>query len=180
MGAEAGHLESAESLAAELEASGYKPVLVGGMALVVLGSRRVTRDFDLLVTSDGPPIEELVRLLYRHDLELVTKFDAGGEVLRTVDNATAAAAKVKGTRPRPTSLFFFNSKTGLKVDLLIDFPLPARGIYERAIRFKLKSQPVFVASVEDLIRLKEIAYADRKSASDAQDLEFLRKKLKVD
>jgi hypothetical protein len=31
---------------------------------------------------------------------------------------------------------------------------------------------------EDLLRLKEIAYADRKSAADAQDLEFLRRMLK--
>jgi hypothetical protein len=32
---------------------------------------------------------------------------------------------------------------------------------------------------EDPLRLKEIAYADRKSAADAQDLEFLRNLLKA-
>ena len=31
--------------------------------------------------------------------------------------------------------------------------------------------------MEDLIRLKEIAYKNRKAATDAQDLEFLRKKM---
>ena len=32
-----------------LDDLGLEPVLVGGMALVVLGSRRVTRDYDLVV-----------------------------------------------------------------------------------------------------------------------------------
>jgi hypothetical protein len=32
---------------------GLEPVLVGEMALVVLGSRRVTRDFDLVIARPG-------------------------------------------------------------------------------------------------------------------------------
>lgn len=46
------HLESVGSVVGALTDLGLSPVLVGGMALVVLGSRRVTRDFDL---SSGVP-----------------------------------------------------------------------------------------------------------------------------
>jgi hypothetical protein len=62
------------------------------------------------------------------------------------------------------------------VDLLLDFPLPAHPVAGRAESVKVGSDRLRVASTEDLIRLKEIAYADRRSASDAQDLEFLKRK----
>lgn len=39
-------IEEVGVIATELASLGLRPVLVGGMAFVVLGSRRVTRDFD--------------------------------------------------------------------------------------------------------------------------------------
>lgn len=176
MAAREGHLEAVESLAADLETGGFEPVLVGGMALVVLGSRRVTRDFDFLVTPRGAPLGDLVRVMYRHRLELVTKLDKAGDVVRTVDRAKVAVAKVEAAPSR--SLFFFNERTGLKVDLLIDHPLPAHAVALRATRAKFASRRIPVASPEDLLRLKEIASAERTSAADAQDLQFLRGLLK--
>ena len=172
----ADHLAAVESLADDLGRAGFDPVLVGGMALVILGSQRITKDFDFLVASSGASTRDLVRIMYRHRLELVTKVGPGGEVLRTVDSPRVANAKIGGSQPR--SLFFYNEKTGLRVDLLLDFPLPARSVVLRAAKVRLKTGRIAVASPEDLLRLKEIAHADRKSASDAQDLEFLRKILK--
>jgi len=71
-------------------------------------------------------------------------------------------------------VFLYNWKTGLRVDLLLDFPLPTREIANRAAKIGKTPRTLRVAAPEDLLRLKEIAYADRKSAADAQDLEFLR------
>jgi len=171
-----GYLRTVGALAVALDAQGFEPVLVGGMALVLLGSQRVTRDFDLLVSTQGASTEDLVRLMYRHRLELVTKFTPEGEVKRTVDNVRIAVAKLR-TDP-PQSLFFCNLKTGLRVDLLLDFPLPAHQLAQRAEKVKVGSGGLRVASPQDLLQLKEIAYADRRSASDAQDLEFLRRMAK--
>lgn len=173
MAASDDYLRTVGALAGALDARGFEPVLVGGMALVLLGSPRVTRDFDLLVSTQGPSTEELARLAYRHRLELVTKFTPAGEVKRTVDNVRVAVARLKMEKSR--SLFFCNPGTGLRVDLLLDFPLPAHGVAQRADRVKVGSGSLRVASPQDLIRLKTIAYADRRSASDAQDLEFLRR-----
>jgi hypothetical protein len=75
----------------------------------------------------------------------------------------------------PDSAYFYNHDSGLKVDLLFDFPVPAVEISGRADKIKIRSHSFRVASVLDLIRLKEISFADRKTASDAQDLEFLRR-----
>ena len=175
MAASDDYLRTVGALAGALEEQGFEPVLVGGMALVLMGSQRVTRDFDILVSTQGPPTEKLMRLMYHHRLEMVTKFTPAGEVKRTVDNVRIAVAKLK--TEKPPSLFFCNQRTGLRVDLLLDFPLPAHPVARRAGKVKFGSGGIRVASPEDLLQLKEIAYADRRSASDAQDLEFLRRML---
>lgn len=158
-----------------LEERGLQPVLVGGMALVVLGSQRVTRDFDLLVAAPELP-QDVVDAVYRQGYELVSKFNKTGEVVRTIDSPRVAVARLRLDKPRSVS--FHDARSGLRVDLLLDFPLPTRDIAPRAARMGKKPHTLRVAAPEDLLRLKEIAYADRKSASDAQDLEFLRMLLK--
>lgn len=167
------NLEKVLALAEALERKGFQPVLVGGIALVILGSQRVTKDFDFLVSLQDLVVDDLVEVFYKHGFELVTKFNKQGEVLRTVDNQKVAAIKLKSDLPQ--SLFFFDWKTRLKVDLLLDFPLAAKDVAGRATKVKIRSHSLRVASPKDLLRLKEIAYADRHSAADAQDLEFLRK-----
>jgi hypothetical protein len=169
-------LEEIFPLLSALEERGLLPVLVGGMALVVLGSQRVTKDFDLLVSSTDLS-GDLVGVIYRKGFQLVTKLNKAGEVQRTIDNPTVAGARLRVDKPR--SVFFYNWKTGLRVDLLLDFPLPTRDIAERAAKIGKKPRTLRVATPKDLLHLKEIAYADRKSAADAQDLEFLRNLLKT-
>jgi len=170
------YLEKVVALAEALEKKRFQPVLVGGIALVILGSQRVTKDFDFLVSLQGLSVDDLVEIFYDHGFELVTKFNKQGEVARTIDNAKVAAIKLKSNLPQ--SLFFFHWKTRLKVDLLLDFPLPAKIVALRASRVKIKSHSLRIASPEDLLRLKELAYADRHAATDAQDLDFLRRLLK--
>ncbi len=169
-------LQEIAPLVDALEEKGLQPVLVGGMALVVLGSQRITKDFDFLVSCRDLS-SDLVAVIYRQGYELVTKFNEAGEVARTVDNPKVAAARLKMDKPR--SAFFYDRRTGLRVELLLDFPLPARDIAANAAKIGKKPAVLRVASPEDLFRLKEIAYADRKSAADAQDLDFLRKRLKT-
>ena len=169
------HLEKVVALSEALEKKGLQPVLVGGIALGILGSQRVTKDFDFLVSLQDVSVDDMVEIFYKHGFELVTKCSKEREVLRTVDNPRVAAIKLKSDLP--DSLFFFDWKTRLKVDLLLDFPLAAKEVAGRANRIKIKSRSLRVASTEDLRRLKEMAYKDRRSASDAQDLEFLRKQM---
>jgi hypothetical protein len=175
MAHEADPLKEIFPLVGALEEAGLFPVLVGGMALVVLGSQRVTKDFDLLVSTANLS-GDLIEVIYRQGYQLITKFRKNGEVERTIDNPRVAAARLKLDKPK--SVFFYNWKTGLRVDLLLDFPLPTQDIADRAAKIGKKPRTLRVAAAEDLVRLKEIAYADRKSAADAQDLEFLRHLIK--
>ncbi len=62
--------------------------------------------------------------------------------------------------------------------LLLNFPLPPVNIATRAAKIGKRLQTLRVAAPEDLLHLKKCAYADRKSAADGRDLEFLQNLLK--
>ena len=73
-------------IVAGLRRLGLRPVLVGGMALVVLGSRRVTRDFDFLVKDPGDRRNDLLGLIYDRGIELASRVNENGDVVATIDN----------------------------------------------------------------------------------------------
>lgn len=171
-----GHLEAAGAIVDELRLLGLNPVLVGGMALVILGSRRVTRDFDFLVDAPGKRLSAVVDLFYDHGFELVSRLDAADNVMATIDNRRVASSRIRADEP--ASVYFFNTTTRLRIDLLFDFPVPAHAVAKAAVRMKILGRVFAVASAEDLLRLKRIAAAARSLAGDAQDIEFLESRLK--
>jgi hypothetical protein len=155
----------------QLRNLGLEPILVGGMALVTLGSRRVTRDFDFVIATPGALLEPLLDVFYGRGLELASRLDAHGDVTATIGNRKVAAIRLR--LDAPSSAYFFNRATDLRIDLLFDFPVPASTLLEAATRKKVRSQVFRVASEEDLLRLKKIAAADRRLASDTEDIAFL-------
>ncbi|GMR16599.1 MAG: hypothetical protein BMS9Abin31_0952 [Gammaproteobacteria bacterium] len=169
------YLDVVGQIIEKLEAHDQTPVLVGGMALVILGSQRVTKDFDLLISEEARNLRVMVQIFYHFGLELVSKVNKQGEVIRTIDNQKIAYSRLQVDKPE--SAYFYNHKTGLRVDLLFDFPVTAIEVAKKAQKKKIRSHMFTIASKSDLIRLKEIAYQNRKLASDAQDLEFLKQKL---
>jgi len=165
------HLEDVGNVVEALDSLGLEPVLVGGMALVVLGSRRVTRDFDLVVASSDATLGPLLDVLYDRGFELACRVDAAGEVTATIDNRRVAAARLR--LDAPASVHFLNPETGLRIDILFDFPLPAATLARRATTLKVRSTVLRIASEADLLRLKKIARAHRSSPGDAEDIAFL-------
>jgi len=157
---------------ARLRGLGLEPVLVGGMALVILGSRRVTRDFDFVITQPADSLAALVDILYDRGLELVSRVDADGDVVATLSNRRVAVARLR--IDAPDTAFFFNPATELRIDLLFDFPIAASTLAAEAMRTKIGGQSLAVASAQDLLRLKMIAKAARSAPGDAEDIAFLR------
>lgn len=169
----ADYIEEVGQIIQKLEALGLSPVLIGGMALVILGSRRVTRDFDFLVSVDKEQKRSLTEIFYKRNFELASKIDKDGNITATIDNSKIAAIRLN--LDAPASAHFLNRRTGLRIDLLFDFPLPAQEVAERADTKKIRSYTFRIASKEDLLRLKKMAHQERSLAADAQDLEFLKK-----
>jgi hypothetical protein len=167
------YIEEVGQIVEELEELGFMPVLVGGMALVILGSRRVTRDFDFLVSVENSKQESILNLFYKRGFELASRVSKDGDIIRTIDNQKAAVIRLR--LDNPLSVHFLNKQTGLRIDLLFDFPCPASEIASRSKKKKIRSYTFRVASKQDLLYLKEMAYKDRSLAIDAQDLEFLKR-----
>ena len=169
-----GHLGEVAAVVETLANLGLDPILVGGMALVIIGSRRVTRDFDFVIASPGDRIELLVDAMYRRGFELAARVNEQGDVSATIDNPKVACARLR--LDVPSSAYFVNSDTGLRIDLLFDFPVPAATLARRATRMKIRTHTLRVASEADLLRLKQIARANRHSPGDAEDIAFLERR----
>ena len=167
-------LGEAAAIAKGLRALGFEPVLVGGMALVILGSRRVTRDFDFVIAQPGDRLGKLTDVFYDRGLELASRLSGEGDVTATISNRRVASIRLR--LDGPASAYFLNPRTGLRVDLLFDFPIPAATLAARATRTKIRSRLFLVASEPDLLRLKRIAKARRCSPGDAQDIAFLEER----
>lgn len=165
------HLQTVGAIVRDLRDLSLAPVLVGGMALVVLGSRRVTRDFDFVVAQPGDRLYRTLGVFYDRGLELVSRLNDAGDVVATIDNRRVAAARLR--IDAPASAYFFNAKTGLRVDLLFDFPIAAATLAEQAARMRVRSYLFDIASEVDLLRLKQIAQAARSAPGDAEDIAFL-------
>jgi hypothetical protein len=165
------HVDEVGRIAESLAALGVRPVLIGGMALVLLGSRRVTADFDFVIESPGGRLQSVVDVFYDRGFELASRLNTDGDITATIDNARVAAIRLR--IDRPANAFFYNRRTRLRVDLLFDFPMAAAALLERATHLKVRSYTLAVASETDLLEMKQKARADRDFAGDAQDVEFL-------
>ncbi len=165
------HLQTVGEIVTGLRALGLEPVLVGGVALVVLGSRRVTRDFDFVIARPGDNLARAIGLFYDRGLQLVSRLNKTGEVLSTIAHRKVAAIRLRVDAP--ASAYFFNAQTGLRVDLLFDFPIAAAELAEHATRTRIRSHVFDIASERDLLRLKRIARASRSAPGDAEDIAFL-------
>ena len=170
------HLQAVGEIVQGLRALRLEPVLVGGMALVVLGSRRVTRDFDFVIAQPGERLARTIDLFYDRGLELVSRLNAAGDAISTISNRKVAAVRLRVDSP--SSAYFFNAETGLRVDLLFDFPIPAAKLAEHATRTKIRTYVFDIASKQDLLRLKRIARAARSAPGDAEDIAFLESRRK--
>jgi hypothetical protein len=166
-----GYLVLVTEIARQLGVLDLEPVLVGGMALVLLGSRRVTRDFDFVISQPGEQLASALDVFYNRGLELAAKLNEAGEVTATIGNRRVAAARLRLDKPQ--SAFFYDAETGLRIDVLFDFPIPAVELAGRSLSAKTPAGVLRVASEPDLLRLKQIARSNRSLSTDVEDIAFL-------
>jgi len=103
---------------------------------------------------------------------LASRLSDVGDVITTIRHRKVASIRLR--LDAPSSAYFYDPRTGLRIDLLFDFPIPAATLAARATRTRVRSRLFHVASERDLLRLKKIAKARRSSPGDAQDIAFLQ------
>ena len=141
------------------------------MALVVLGSRRVTRDFDFVISAPGRRLANLVGLIYDRGLELVARLAQDGNVAATIANRRVAASRLRIDAP-PTA-YSITRRQGFGWISLFDVPISAATLAARSTRVRIGRHGLQVASESDLLELKKIAAARRQAPGDAEDIAFL-------
>ena len=102
------YIDDVGAVSRALGGLGLTPILVGGMALVLLGSRRVTRDFDFVIAKPDDCLERLLNVFYDRRLNLASRVNDAGEVVATIDNRRIAAIRLR--LDTPSSAYFFNRK----------------------------------------------------------------------
>ena len=152
----------ADELLQRLVARGVDFVVIGGIAAILHGSSRATFDLDICFATDEPNLRSLGEVLVGLDARLKGVDDAvpfvpDAETLRRVEVLTLeTAAGELDVLARPSR--------APRYDVL----------RRRADRYDLGGFSVLVASLDDLIAMKQAANR-RKDQADVEELEAIRR-----
>jgi predicted nucleotidyltransferase len=151
-----------ERLLERLTTRGVDFVIVGGIAAVLLGSARITRDLDVCYATDEGNLEALGEVL----LELDARLRGVDEVVPFVPDWRTL---------RRVELLTLNTDAG-PLDL-ISRPPGAPGyeaLRRNARRFDVGGFSVLVASIDDMLAMKRSAGRPQDLA-DIEELEAIRR-----
>ncbi len=140
-------------------------VLIGGLAISLHGIERATMDIDVTVAMTPENLTALVtmaRELYMTpvlpvDLNTLTDLDLLAQWHKE-RNLEAFALQAPG-------------RAGITLDVLLYPPVDYVGMRERAVTFKAGDVPVVVASIDDMIALKQAV----GRPIDLADIEHLKR-----
>ena len=169
-----------------LDSYNVPAVIVGGIAMRLHESPRVTQDLDLAISSTA--IAAAIDALYRNGYVLVVAVSEGGATV--IGRVTTARGWVE--QNNPGSLTFVGRPAGVgdeethevphekirvesQVDLLYELTVPFGRLLHDAEKRTVSGVLVRYASLDHLLQLKE-ARSDR-SAADEADIAFLRQRL---
>lgn len=139
-------------------------VVVGGIAVNLLGSMRSTADLDILVEMSDNNLKKIVGILKRRGYRVKQPVNPMGIVDRQIREDWIMNKHLK-------ALNFYKEKGLKEVDIIIESPVPFEEARKNVIRIKVDDLTLPVISINDLIKMKK--KADR--AIDKLDIEELKK-----
>ena len=148
-----------------LNDAGARYVIVGGLAVVLHGHRRLTADLDLVI--DLTPVEAAKTISALEGLGLRPQLPVKASDL------AEASIRDRWVRERGMLVFTLRDASGYRaVDLLTDTPIPFPDLWQRAVEVVLEDTTVRIASIPDLIHMKRLA-GRPKDWSDIEALESI-------
>ena len=155
-----------EPLFDALNAAEVRYVVVGGLAVVLHGHARLTADIDLVVDLTPGEAKKAIQTLTR----------LGFRARAPVDPLGFADAIVRQQWITEKGLRVFSlwdpSNPMVEVDLFAEHPIDFEELWRRAEIIKLSRASVRIASIRDLIRLKQLAGRPQDLA-DIEALELI-------
>ena len=147
-----------------LNEANVRYVVVGGVATILHGYVRATTDIDLIVDLQ---VEEAERVIN-------TLTDAGYKPRVPVEAIEFADTKKReewiSSKGMTVFSMYHSVQPGLTIDLFVKHPIPFNDLWERSQIFDVDDTDIRACSLDDLLKLKEMAGRDR----DKDDIEKLR------
>jgi hypothetical protein len=140
-------------------------VLIGGLAIALHGIERATMDIDVTVAMTPGNLSALVAMA--RELDMTPVLPVPLEALSNVD------LLAQWHRERNFEAFALRAPglSGVTLDVLLYPPLDYADMRRRAVTFQAGSVPVVVASIDDLIAMKQAV----GRPIDLADIEHLKR-----
>ena len=161
-------------------------ILIGGVAMRLYNSPRVTHDLDLAVRTLD--IEKITDLMYGHEYYLVVAVEndsasiqlSATEAKQWINDTKSGSIAFIGleTKPAGPTIPLKDIDITTQVDYLFELSILAIKLKRRAKKIPIDDFSILVASVEDLLALKESRR--EKTGADKADIEFLKDLLRID
>ncbi len=153
-----------EEILKEFDRKKVKYILVGGMALNLLGGCRNTLDMDVIVEMSDENLRKIVAIMKK----------AGYHVKQPVDPMLIADKKTREDWIENKNMKAFNfykgERTYEEVDIVIDSPVKYKNAAKKAVRVRASGLDLVVVSPEDFIRMKRSSGRDK----DLEDIKILK------
>lgn len=147
----------------QLNKADIRYVAVGGVATILHGYVRATTDIDLIIDLQVEEAEKAIRALS----------DAGYKPRVPVDALDFADAAKRedwiNTKGMTVFSMFHSTQPGLTIDLFAKHPIPFEELWSRSQIFEVDGTNIRVCSIDDLLKLKQMAGRDK----DKDDIEKL-------
>jgi hypothetical protein len=141
-------------------------VVVGGLATIVHGYIRLTRDADLVVDLTPADATRTIRALETLGFRPTVPVAAS--------DFADPAKRAMWARDKHMVVFSMRSSTSpIVVDLFVEYPMDFDDLWQHAEVLPLGTTSIRVASLEDLIHIKRMA-GRPKDLADVEELERIR------
>ena len=124
-------------------------LLVGGLSVNLHGVPRVTNDIDLIIATDKKNVERLNAVLKRLDFLPRLPVDP-----QDISDSEKVNVWVQEKNLKAFS-FYHRSENYKTVDIVLVHPLDFEKSFERKSVKTAKDVDIYVASIDDIIRMKE-------------------------
>ena len=162
-----------EEILREFQKQRIKYVLVGGMALNILGSMRSTADMDILVEMSDQNLKKVIKILMKNGYRVKQPVDPMGMADQVTRRDWIQNKHMKAFN-------FYKDQELKEVDIIIETPVPYEKARKTALTVKCGRLTLPVISIEHLIVMKKKSNrpVDKLDIQDLKRIKTLRERRK--
>lgn len=160
-----------EGILKEFQKKKVKYVLVGGIAVNLLGSLRSTADLDILVEMSDENLAKIVKILKKRGYHVKSPVDPVGIADKNIRRDWIKNKHMKAFN-------FYKDDEMKEVDIIIDSPVTYEKAKKDVVKVKAGNITIPVISIDNLIKMKKKAnrMVDEFDIEELKRIKKLRKK----